>query len=56
MEFLGHVISARGVSVESGKIDAVRAWPVPKTVNEVQQFMGLANYYRKFIYKFSEIA
>ncbi len=55
VEFLGHVISADGVSVESGKTDAIKAWPVPTCVNEVQQFMGLANYYRKFIFKFSEI-
>ena len=56
VEFLGHVISAQGVSVEQGKIQAVQKWPTPTNVNEVQQFMGLANYYRKFIYKFSEIA
>lgn len=56
VEFLGHVISADGVSVESGKTDAIKNWPVPTSVNEVQQFMGLANYYRKFIFKFSDIA
>ena len=35
VEFLGHVISADGVSVEQGKTDAIKAWPVPTTVNEV---------------------
>ena len=35
VNFLGHVVSAEGVSMESGKIDAVRAWPVPKTVTHV---------------------
>lgn len=56
VEFLGHVISSEGVSVEQGKTDAIKNWPTPTNVTEVQQFMGLANYYRKFIFKFSEIA
>jgi hypothetical protein len=56
VEFLGHVISADGVAVETGKTDAIKNWPTPKTVTEVQQFMGLANYYRKFIFHFSDIA
>jgi hypothetical protein len=53
---LGHVISADGVAVETGKTDAIKKWPTPTCVNEVQQFMGLANYYRKFIFKLSELA
>ncbi len=36
VEFLGHVISANGVSVEHGKIQAMQKWPQPTTVNEVQ--------------------
>ncbi len=35
VEFLGHVISADGVSVEQGQIDAVQKWPTPTNVNEV---------------------
>lgn len=35
VNFLGHVVDARGVSLESGKVDAVRDWPVPKNVNEI---------------------
>ena len=35
VKFLGHVISADGVSVESGKTDAIKNWPVPTSVNEV---------------------
>ena len=56
VNFLGHVVSAQGVSMESGKVDAIKAWPVPKTVTHVQQFLGLCNYYRRFILRFSEIA
>ncbi len=44
------------MSMETGKIDAVKSWPVPKNVNEIQQFLGLCNYYRKFIFRYSQIA
>ena len=36
VNFLGHVVDHRGVSLESGKVDAVRDWPVPTTVNQIQ--------------------
>ena len=35
VNFLGHVVSSQGVSIESGKVEAVKAWPVPKTVTHV---------------------
>ena len=53
VEFLGHMLDADGVHVEKGKIEAVSAWPVPRNLNEVQQFLGLANYYRRFVFRFS---
>ena len=45
--FLGHVISAEGVSVDPQKIEAVVNWKPPKNVSEVRSFLGLAGYYRK---------
>ena len=54
--FLGHVISAKGVSVDSQKIEAVVNWKPPKNVPEVRSFLGLAGYYRKFVEGFSKIA
>lgn len=54
--FLGHVINSEGVSVDPGKIDAVAAWPTPQNVTHVQQFVGLCNYYRRFISNFASIA
>ena len=35
VKFLGHVVSASGVAVEQGKVDAIKSWPVPKSVVEV---------------------
>ena len=54
--FLGHIVSATGVSTDPSKTEKVAEWPVPSTKREVQQFLGLANYYRKFVQDFASLA
>ena len=56
IQYLGHVISKDGISVDPNKIKAIINWPIPKDVPEVRSFMGITGYYQKFIEGFSKIA
>jgi len=44
------------IKIEEAKVKAVLDWPVPKSVKDIQKFLGLANYYRRFIEEFAKIA
>jgi len=56
VEFLGVVIGPKGVEMQKEKVEGVLSWPAPKNVKKVQKFLGLANYYRRFIKNFARIA
>ena len=56
VEFLGVVIGPKGVEMQKEKIEGVLNWLAPRNVKEVQKFLGLANYYRRFIKDFAKIA
>ena len=54
--FLGVMIGEDGVRMEKEKVQEVIEWPVPKSMKDVQKFLGLANYYRRFVKDFAKIA
>jgi hypothetical protein len=54
--FLGHIVSVEGVVVDPSKVASVTEWESPKNMGDIQSFLGLAGYYRRFIKNFSKIA
>ncbi|SOV07457.1 uncharacterized protein UDID_18912 [Ustilago sp. UG-2017a] len=55
-EFLGFVVSDQGVAMDPSKTEVITNWPVPKSVHDVQVFLGFCNFYRKFIPQYSRTA
>ena len=53
MKFLGHLVSASGVSVDTEKVEVVMSWERSKLVFEIHSFLGLAGYYQRFIEDFA---
>ena len=56
VRFLGHVVSASGVSVDLEKVEAVMSWERLKSVFKICSFLGLAGYYSRFIEDLSRLA
>lgn len=55
-KFLGHIVSADGIRPDPKKVACVQEWPVLKSVHDVRSFLGLVNYFRKFIKDFATLA
>ncbi|KAL0194729.1 hypothetical protein M9458_008301, partial [Cirrhinus mrigala] len=55
VQFLGYIISAEGVEMDQGKVQAIQEWPTPSTIKELQWFLGFSNFYHRFIKGYSMI-
>ena len=56
LKFLGHIVGRGGLSVDPDKVAVVATWPQPRTLKQLQGFLGLANYFRRFIQGYSTLA
>jgi len=54
--FLRVVIGPNSIKIEKEKVEGVLSWPTPKNIKDVRKFLGLANYYRRFIKDFTKVA
>ena len=49
MTFVGYMVSLSGIGMDPAKVYAILDWPTPRSVKDVQSFLGFATFYRKFI-------
>jgi len=56
IEFLEVIIGPNGIEIEKEKVDGVLSWPEPRNIKDVRKFLGLTNYYKRFIKDFAQVA
>lgn len=56
VEYLGHVISDKGITTDSKKVEVIKTMKAPANVSELRSFLGICGYYRKFVKNFAGIA
>ena len=55
VEYLGYVLSLSGLTMSNTKVKTIQKWPEPKKVKDIQSFLGFANFYKHFIFNYSDI-
>jgi transposase InsO family protein len=56
VNYLGHVVSSQGIATDPKKVETVKEWPIPRSIKELQAFLGLTGYYRQYISDYATIA
>ena len=56
LEYLGHIMSKKGIETNPKKIQVIWDWSCPTNITETRSFLGLCNYYQKFIRDYAKIA
>ena len=55
VEFLGYIVGKDGVTMSKKKVESILSWKAPRSVKDIQIFIGFANFYRRFIKNFSKV-
>ena len=55
IEYLGYVLFSSGLTMSNAKVKTIQEWPEPKKVKNIQSFLGFANFYKCFIFNYSDI-
>ncbi len=55
VQFLGYHIDSSGIRMDEGKVEAIKTWPQPTTIKELQRFLGFSNFYHRFIQNYSTL-
>ena len=55
LEFLGHIVGSEGIKVDPKKTAVVRDWAQPKSIHDVRSFLGLTNYFRRFVQGYAHL-
>ena len=56
VEYLGYILSPSGLTMAANKVQVIQDWPEPQKIKDIQSFLGFANFYRRFILHYSNIA
>jgi hypothetical protein len=55
VEYLGFILSKEGLKMDQSKVQTIQDWPEPRKIKDIQFFLGFANFYRRFIFDYSDI-